>query len=225
MRILMVEDDDAIVAALGDLLRAEGHLTSHAARQDDAVALLQGEHFDLALVDVTLAQGNGFSVCSAARSAAPDMPVIFLTASDDEFSTVAGLDMGATDYIAKPFRARELLARINAAVRQARGGRHRGVLSLGDVTVDPASAQVLKKGDEVELSALEYRLLLLFAQAKGRVVTRDNVRDALWDTGGEYITDNAVSVYVKRLRDKIEDDPTNPRLIVTVRGLGYKAVG
>lgn len=222
MRILVVEDDAAIVSALTALLRAEGHEPVSAARQDDAVALLRNEAFDLALLDVTLAQGNGFSVCSAARELAPAMPVIFLSASDDEFSTVAGLDMGATDYIAKPFRARELLARINAAARRS-AAHGPDALTLGDVTVDLASASARKAGREVPLSALEYRLLVLFAGAKGRIITRDAVRDALWDAGGEYVTDNAVSVYVKRLREKIEDDPSSPRLIVTARGLGYKA--
>ena len=225
MRILVVEDDAAIVDALSALLESEGHEVTTASRQDDAVALLAAQRFDLALLDVTLRQGTGFGVCAAAREMAPAMPVIFLTASDDEFSTVAGLDMGAVDYIAKPFRARELLARIHAAVRRAQPAHEQETLTLGSVEVDPATAQVRKGGVELPLSALEYRLLLMFAQNKGRIVTRDAVRDALWDSGGEYVSDNAITVYIKRLREKIENDPANPQLIVTIRGLGYKAQG
>ena len=222
MRILIVEDDAAIVGSLTDLLRREGYETRHASRQDDAVAILGAEGFDLALVDVALAQGNGFAVCAAAKGADPAPAVIFLTASDDEYSTVAGLDMGADDYIAKPFRARELLSRIRCALRRAQGPAS-GPLRLGDVEIDPSAAVVRKAGREVALTALEYRLLLLFAHSGGRLVTREHVRNAIWDSAGEYVGDNTLNVYVKRLRDKIEDDPSDPKLVLTVRGLGYKA--
>lgn len=220
MNVLVVEDDRAIAEGLRDLLSGEGYEVSVAATQDDALALLNVRSFDLALLDVSLPQGNGFSVCAAARTVAPQMPVIFLTASDDEYSTVAGLDMGAADYIAKPFRARELLSRMRAALR--RSGSLSSVLRIGDVTVDVTAAQVTKAGREVALSALEYRLLLHFAQSRGRLVTRDSLRDAIWDSAGEYVSDNALNVYIKRLRGKIEDDPADPHLIVTVCGLGYK---
>lgn len=220
MNVLVVEDDRAIAEGLRDLLSGEGYEVSVAATQDDALALLNARFFNLALLDVSLPQGNGFSVCAAARTVAPQMPVIFLTASDDEYSTVAGLDMGAADYIAKPFRARELLSRMRAALR--RSGSLSSVLRIGDVTVDVTAAQVTKAGREVALSALEYRLLLHFAQSRGRLVTRDSLRDAIWDSAGEYVSDNALNVYIKRLRGKIEDDPADPHLIVTVRGLGYK---
>ena len=220
MNVLVVEDDRAIAEGLRDLLSGEGYEVSVAATQDDALALLNARPFNLALLDVSLPQGNGFSVCAAARTVAPQMPVIFLTASDDEYSTVAGLDMGAADYIAKPFRARELLSRMRAALR--RSGSLSSVLRIGDVTVDVTAAQVTKAGREVALSALEYRLLLHFAQSRGRLVTRDSLRDAIWDSAGEYVSGNALNVYIKRLRGKIEDDPADPHLIVTVRGLGYK---
>lgn len=220
MRILLVEDDQAITEALSALLVAEGYTVCACARQDEAVAMLAESAFDLALLDVTLAQGNGFAVCAAAKDAAPDMPVIFLTASDDEYSTVAGLDMGAVDYIAKPFRARELLSRIRVALRRASAPDSR--IRLGDVVIDTAAAKVEKRGAEISLSALEYKLILYFASSKGRLVTRENLRDAIWDSAGEYISDNALNVYIKRLREKVEDDPAEPVLIQTVRGLGYK---
>lgn len=220
MRMLLVEDDAAIVASLTDLLRSEGYETRCADGQDAAVELLRSERFDLALVDVALAQGNGFAVCAAAKACDPAPAVIFLTASDDEFSTVAGLDMGADDYIAKPFRARELISRIRGALRRTAPASN--VLTVGDVRLDVASAAVTKDGREVFLSALEYRLLLYFLQHKGKLVTRENLRDAIWDSAGEYVSDNALNVYVKRLREKVETDPAEPELIVTVRGLGYK---
>ena len=220
MRVLVVEDDHAIVAALSALLADEGFEVRSVATQDGACQLLARETFDIALLDVTLAQGNGFAVCAAAREAAPDMPVIFLTASDDEYSTVAGLDMGAVDYIAQPFRARALVSRIRGALRRVSPSEN--VLTAGDVRLEVASAAVTKAGAEVFLSALEYRLLLYFLQHKGKLVTREMLRDAIWDTAGEYVSDNALNVYVKRLREKVEDDSSDPRLIQTVRGLGYK---
>ena len=220
MRILLVEDDKAIVAALGDLLRDEGYDVTCASTQDSALAALEADRFDLALLDVGLPQGNGFAVCAAARSSAPDMPVIFLTASDDEYSTVAGLDMGAVDYIAKPFRARELVSRMRGALRRASPADN--VLTVGDVRLDVSSGAVTRGGAEVFLSALEYRLLLYFLQHKGKLVTREMLRDAIWDSAGEYVSDNALNVYIKRLREKVEADPSDPSIIVTVRGLGYK---
>ena len=127
---------------------------------------------------------------------------------------------GAVDYIAKPFRARELISRIRGALRRTAPASN--VLTVGDVRLDVASAAVTKDGREVFLSALEYRLLLYFLQHKGKLVTRENLRDAIWDSAGEYVSDNALNVYVKRLREKVETDPAEPELIVTVRGLGYK---
>ncbi len=220
MNVLLVEDDGAIVRTLSELLADEGFSVVAEATQDGACARLAAEHFDIALLDVTLAQGNGFAVCAAAREVAPDMPVIFLTASDDEYSTVAGLDMGAVDYIAKPFRARELVSRMRGALRRTSPADN--VLTVGDVRLDVSSGAVTRGGTEVFLSVLEYRLLLYFLQRKGKLVTRENLRDAIWDSAGEYVSDNALNVYIKRLREKVEADPSDPSIIVTVRGLGYK---
>ena len=220
MRVLLVEDDGAIVRTLSELLADEGFSVVAEATQDGACGRLAAESFDIALLDVTLAQGNGFAVCAAAREVAPDMPVIFLTASDDEYSTVAGLDMGAVDYIAKPFRARELVSRMRGALR--RTSPTDNVLTVGDVRLDVTSGAVTRGGAEVFLSALEYRLLLYFLQHKGKLVTREMLRDAIWDSAGEYVSDNALNVYIKRLREKVEADPSDPQIIVTVRGLGYK---
>lgn len=221
VRVLVVEDDPAIVSALSEYLAAEGFTVRSSATQDGACELLDNEQFDIALVDIGLAQGTGFAVCAAAKARpGGGVPVIFLTAANDEFTTVAGLDMGADDYMAKPFRPRELVSRIRSVLR--RTGRQRSVLELGDVRLDVGRGVATKAGSELYLSALEYRLLLTFMNAAGCVLSRAQLADAIWDAAGEYVEDNTLSVYVKRLRDKIEDDPSNPKLITTVRGIGYR---
>lgn len=224
MRVLLVEDDPTITRTLSELLRAEGYDVDACAGQDEAIHLSceQNDAYDLVLLDVTLAQGNGFAVCSAMKQARPQTPVIFLTASGDEFNTVAGLSMGADDYVAKPFRPRELMARIASVLRRSRPEAQK-TIALGPVAIDPERARVTKAGREITLSALEYRLLLLFATNPGKLVTREMLRDTLWDAAGAYVEENTLSVYVRRLREKIEDDPSHPQLIATVRGLGYKS--
>ena len=223
MNVLLVEDDPDITRTLSELLVSEGWSVRCVRTQRDAIEAALGDSADVVLLDVTLAEGNGVAGCSAIKEAKPSLPVIFLTAADDEFNTVAGLSMGADDYIAKPFRPRELLARIKAVIRRLKPAEQ--AIRLGSVVVDPVRARVSKNGVEVELSAIEYRLLLLFATQAGRVVTREMMREALWEDAGAYVEDNTLSVYIKRLRDKIEDDPSDPRLIKTVRGIGYKAEG
>ena len=219
-RILLVEDDRGIVDNLTVFLRGEGFLTDSASGQTDAIEKLTKNTYDLLLVDISLPEGNGFAVCSAAKSVT-DIPVIFLTASGDEYSVVTGLDMGADDYIGKPFRPRELVSRIRSVLR--RTGKAQSVLELDDIRVDTVKGTVHKNGAEIFLSALEYRLLLVFLNNRGTVLSRNKLLEEIWDTGGEFVNDNTLTVYIKRLRDKIEDDPQEPVMIRTVRGLGYKA--
>lgn len=226
--ILLVEDDPLIVESLSELLAREGYAVDAVDSQDRAIrAAIEPASpqaaVQLVLLDITLAQGNGLAVCGAIKQARPELPVIFLTASDDEFTTVTGLTMGADDYIAKPFRPRELLARIAAALRRTQPARH--IVHLGPITIDTDRARVERDGTEVVLSAMEYRLLLLFATNPDKLITREAIRDALWNDAGTYIEENTLTVYINRLRNKIESDPTSPRLIQTVRGLGYKAQG
>ncbi|MDR2162598.1 MAG: response regulator transcription factor [Clostridiales Family XIII bacterium] len=218
-RIFLVEDDKGIARNLVLLLRAEGFAVTHAATRKEAAAALGSEKFDLALVDISLPDGNGFAVCTAVREA-QNCPVIFLTASDDEASVVTGLGMGADDYIVKPFRPRELIARIEAALR--RSGHSQSVFEVGGLHVDTAGGVVKKNGEEVFLSALEYRLLLVFLRNPGSIVTRGKLLDELWDAAGEFVNDNTLTVYIKRLREKIEEYPASPRTILTVRGMGYR---
>lgn len=222
MRILLVEDDRGIVSALTQLLKTEGFEVLSTSGQNEAIDLAHRFRFDLALLDISLAQGNGFGVCIALHAIDPDIPVIFLTASDDEGSTVAGLDMGAVDYIAKPFRPKELLSRIRVALRKNKPQSN--ILAVGDLSCDLNTAQVRKRDREIILSALEYRLLLAFMQAPKKLLTREFLRDVIWDSAGEYVEDNTLNVYIRRLREKIEDDPSCPVTLITVRGLGYKMI-
>ncbi|MCI8333983.1 MAG: response regulator transcription factor [Lachnospiraceae bacterium] len=218
-KLLLVEDDRAIVENLSAVLKGEGFQIQSAPGQKAALKLLEQENFDLLLLDVSLKDGNGFSVCSAVK-AVSDLPVIFLTASGDEFSVVTGLELGAEDYISKPFRPRELVSRIRSVLRRC--GKTQAVLELGELRVDTVRALVTKGGMECFLSALEYRLLLFFLNHKGQVLSRNQLLEEIWDAAGEFVNDNTLTVYIKRLREKIETDPQNPEIIRTVRGLGYK---
>ncbi|MEK4042644.1 response regulator transcription factor [Paenibacillus sp. FSL H8-0048] len=218
-QILLVEDDQAIARNLLLLLRSEGFTVTHAATRSEAVGILGGHPFDLALIDIALPDGNGFTVYTEIK-ATREMPVIFLTASGDEASVVTGLNMGADDYITKPFRPRELIARIGTALRKS--GRTGSAFDIGGLHVDTASGVVTRHGKEVYLSALEYRLLLVFVNNPGNIITRSRLLDELWDAAGEFVNDNTLTVYIKRLREKIESDPASPQLILTVRGTGYR---
>lgn len=218
-KILLVEDDGQIASYLGELLRAEGFDTQIAGSKKEASECLLIQAFDLVLLDVSLPDGNGFSICAEIKKEY-EIPVIFLTASGDEYSVVAGLDMGADDYIAKPFRPRELISRIRSVLRRCK--KEQRILSCGYLKVNVSSATVTKGEKELFLSALEYRLLLLLLQNKGQILTRNQLLEEIWDASGEYVNDNTLSVYMKRLREKIEENPQSPRLLHTIRGIGYR---
>lgn len=218
-KILLVEDDKSIISILTQFLTAEGYSVDSASGQTKALDLLENERFDLVLLDISLSEGNGFAVCKAIKSNY-NIPVIFLTASGDEYSTVTGFELGADDYIAKPFRPRELASRIRNILRLTGGTGT--VINLGKITVDTVKGIASKNGKDLYLSALEYRLLLVFLNNRGRILSRPQLLEAIWDIAGEFVNDNTLTVYIKRLREKIEDDPQNPDIIKTVRGLGYK---
>ena len=217
-QILLVEDDAAIIRTLSSFLTEEGFSVHAVTGQHDAMDAMETALPDLALVDISLAEGNGFAVCACAKQ--HGVPVIFLTASGDEYSVVTGLDMGADDYVSKPFRPRELVSRIRSVLR--RTGKRQSVIALGDLVIDSDKATVTRNGENLYLSALEYKLLLVFLNNRGHVVSREKLLEEIWDSAGDYVGDNTLTVYIKRLRDKIEPDPQNPRYIRTIRGLGYQ---
>ena len=217
-KLLLVEDDSTIVENLREFLAEEGFSVTAVPGQRQALEILESDSFDLVLLDISLSDGNGFAVCSYVKQNT-DTPVIFLTASGDEYSVVSGLDMGADDYISKPFRPRELVSRIGVVLR--RTGRAQAVLEAGDITIDTMKATVRREGEEIFLSALEYRILLILFQNKGMVLTREKLLEAIWDVAGEFVNDNTLTVYIKRLREKIEKDPAHPEIIKTIRRMGY----
>lgn len=221
-KILIVEDDIAIVKNLSQFLRSEGFEIEYVTSQKDALNIIEEKDYDLILLDVSLGDGNGFAVCSAIKKN-KSTPVIFLTASDDEYSVVTGLDLGADDYISKPFRPRELVSRIKSVLR--RTGKSQSIIELGSIKVDIDKGAAFKNGIDVGLSALEYRILLVFINNKGIVLSRNRLLEEIWDIAGDFVNDNTLTVYIKRLREKIEDDPTKPTIIKTVRGMGYKVEG
>ena len=217
--ILLVEDDRKIARSLTEFLSREGYGVRSAPGQQGAMALLEREKFDLVLLDISLADGNGFAACRAIKELY-GLPVIFLTASDDEYSTVTGFQLGADDYIAKPFMPRVLVSRIKNVLRLT--GRSEARITVGGITVDTVKGTVRKNGQDLCLSALEYRLLLVFLNNRGAVLSRSQLLEAIWDAAGDFVNDNTLTVYIKRLREKIEEEPQNPVIIETVRGLGYR---
>ncbi len=222
-KLLVVEDDRSIAVGLEYSLGQEGFGVTLCAGVADALEALKTERFDLAVLDLSLPDGSGYDVCRAIKRQG-DMPVIFLTARDDEVSVVMGLDMGADDYITKPFRIRELTSRIRSVLRRAGQGGST-LMEFGPVQINAALGKVYKNGQDVFLSALEYRLLMTLANHAGQVLSRNQLLESIWDVSGDFVNDNTLTVYIKRLREKIEDDPQNPVVIETARGLGYRVGG
>lgn len=229
MKILLVEDDRTIASGLEYSLKQEGYemlLCPNAASAREII-LNHIEDIDLCLFDLNLPDGIGYDLCELVKKG-QDIPVIFLTAYDDEVNVVMGLDMGADDYITKPFRIRELISRIKSVYRRYHRqsqSQPKNIIEIGNVQLNLSDGKVHKNGEEIVLTALEYRLFLIFANHIGQVLTRPQLLDRIWDVGGDFVNDNTLTVYIKRLREKLEDDPQNPTMIQTVRGLGYKVGG
>lgn len=171
---------------------------------------------------MSLPDGSGYELCELVKSKS-DKPVIFLTALDDEVNVVMGLDMGADDYITKPFRLRELLSRIKSVLRRYNvQPQNTTFIEIDDIRINTLEGKIYKKDEEVVVTALEYRLFLIFANNLGQVLTRTQLLERIWDVAGDFVNDNTLTVYIKRLREKLEDNPQKPTIIKTVRGLGYK---
>lgn len=222
MKILLVEDDKTIARGLEYSLQQEGYavILCHDVASGKRAFL---EHrFDLCLFDLGLPDGSGYELCKLARERW-DIPIIILTACDEEVNVVMGLEMGADDYITKPFRVRELSARIKSVLRRyQKENSLKNIIEINNLRINTLDAKVYKNGKEIILTAMEYKLLLTFANHEGKVLSRNQLLEGIWDVGEDFVNDNTLTVYIKRLRDKLEDDPQNPIIIKTVRGLGYK---
>ncbi len=220
MDIFLLEDDNAIGIGLSYSLKNEGYSVTIAKTVEEALEIIRNKTFTLYILDLTLPDGSGYDVCTQIKKQG-DLPVIFLTAYDDEVNVIMGLELGADDYISKPFRVKELLARIKTVLRRYNKDTADGIVNIGNIRINTNEAKVYKDSKEVILTAMEYRLLLIFINNRGIVLSRQKLLEDIWDVAGDFVNDNTLTVYIKRLRDKIEEDPASPNIIKTVRGLGY----
>ena len=222
--ILMVEDDSTIAFAVKYAVEQEGFNLDIAENLENARKIVNSKEYDLILLDVMLPDGNGYEFLKQLREHDEDTPVIFLTACDEEVNIVMGLDIGGDDYITKPFRVRELISRINAILRRKGKSQdsNKKILKFKNISMHTLEARVFKNNEEIFLTSAEYKLLLILIQNKNMVLSRAQILEKLWDVTYDFINDNTLSVYIKRLREKIEDDSSKPQYILTVRGLGYK---
>lgn len=219
MNVFLLEDDEAIGIGLKYSLENEGYTVTIATSVKSAFEIINKEKFALYILDLTLPDGSGYDVCKKIKSIG-DFPVIFLTAYDDEVNVVMGLELGADDYISKPFRVKELIARIKSVLRRY-NRENKGIIKIGNVLINTNKATVFKNGQEVILTAMEYKLFLILLNNRGNILSRNKLLEYIWDVEGNFVNDNTLTVYIKRLRDKIEDDPSAPMIIKTIRGLGY----
>lgn len=224
-KILLLEDDISLVDGLKYSLKKNGFEAEIVRTVSEAINNIENiGKYDLLILDVTLPDGTGFDVCEAVRGQGQQVPIIFLTASDEEVNVIRGLDSGGDDYITKPFRLGELCSRIRALLRRA-GASNTGSTTLiecGDVTIDLLGSRALLNGKNLELTSAEYRLLCLLIRNANRIVTREVILSELWDEAGNFVDNNTLSVYVRRLREKVEADPSHPKHLITVRGFGYQ---
>lgn len=226
-RILLLEDDISLIDGLNYALKKNGFDLEIARTVREAGECIAQKSYDVLLLDVTLPDGSGFSLCEQVRKQGNQVPIIFLTAADEEVHVIRGLDSGGDDYITKPFKLGELCSRLRALLRRAGADRlsqpsQAAVLASGDISIDLLASRVLLKGSPLELTHAEYRLLCLLVRNAGRVVTRRVILEELWDGSGDFVDDNTLSVYIRRLREKVEKDPSRPEHLTTVRGFGYR---
>lgn len=224
MTIWIVEDDEIILEGLNYSLMQEGYDTISSSTVKEALTFLETQTpFDFCLLDLVLPDGSGYEICRAIR-AGSQVPILFLTACSDEVNTVMALEQGADDYISKPFHVRELLARMKAILRRTQAPGSSSIVTVGANQVNTLTGKVYRDHQEVILTATEYKLLLVFLNHRGQNLSRQQILDCLWDAGGDFVNDNTLTVYVKRLRQKLDDREDN-QLIRTVRGIGYRMEG
>lgn len=220
MDIFLLEDDEAIGIGLTYSLENEGYNVTLAKSVKEAEKIIDEKEFSLYILDLTLPDGSGYDVCKRIK-AKGDLPVIFLTAYDDEVNVIMGFELGADDYISKPFRVKELMLRIKSVMRRYSNETSDGIIKINNLKINTNEAKVYNNNEEIILTAMEYRLLLILLSNRGKVLSRTALLENIWDVAGDFVEDNTLTVYIKRLRDKIEEDPAKPEFIKTVRGLGY----
>lgn len=220
MDIFLLEDDEAIGIGLTYSLENEGYNVTLAKSVKEAEKIIDEKEFSLYILDLTLPDGSGYDVCKRIK-AKGDLPVFFLTAYDDEVNVIMGFELGADDYISKPFRVKELMLRIKSVMRRYSNETSDGIIKINNLKINTNEAKVYKNNEEIILTAMEYRLLLILLSNRGKVLSRTALLENIWDVAGDFVEDNTLTVYIKRLRDKIEEDPAKPEFIKTVRGLGY----
>ena len=222
MKILIVEDDLSLINGLSFALKKQGYELDVARTKLEANAIWADRKYDLVILDVSLPDGSGFDICEKIRQTSK-VPIIFLTAADEETDIIMGLDIGGDDYITKPFKLAVLISRINAILRRSNNFSKDNVeLSSNGITVQLLKGKVYKNGEQIDLTASEYKLLCMLMENKDIVLSADRILSKLWDCDENYVDRNTLTVYIRRLRSKIEDNPSNPEMIVTVRGMGYK---
>ena len=214
--ILLVEDNDTIIMGLKYSLEQENFKVISAQNVSEFNGKIVKNDIDLVLLDVSLPDGNGFEICKEIKSK-KDIPVIFLTAQDEETSVVLGLDLGADDYIVKPFRTRELISRINSVLRRY-GHNESNLIQYKNIKIDTSSAKVYKDNEEIIFTSLEYKILLMLFSNQNKLISREQLLEKIWDIAGNFVNDNTLTVYIKRIREKLGDET----IIKTVRGLGYR---
>lgn len=226
-KLLLLEDDAGLADGLCYILKREGYRVEavKTVREAKEVLLRRAGDYDLLLLDVSLPDGNGYEVCEQVRASGSRIPILFLTAADEELQIIRGLDSGGDDYLTKPFRMGELCSRIRALLRRGSIQKDESsseILSDGSLTVHTVQNRVWKDGALLSLTATEYRLLCLFLRNKGHILTREVIQNELWDGCGDYVDDNTLSVHIRRLREKVEEDASHPVRLRTVRGFGYE---
>lgn len=221
-KILLVEDNDTIIMGLKYSLEQENFEVDTAKNIVTAKSKIKKQEYDLYLLDIALPDGEGYEICKTIKEK-ENSPVIFLTAKDEETDIVQGLDMGADDYVVKPFRTRELISRINSVLRRyQKNTSSENQIKCQNILIDNNTAKVYKNGKEVILTSLEYKILLMLVNNKNILVTREQILDKIWDVAGNFVNDNTLTVYIKRIREKIDDK--DGKIIQTVRGIGYMVV-
>ncbi len=216
--ILLIEDNKTIVLGLQYSLEQEGFRITSANNLADGIKKFKENTFDLVLLDISLPDGNGFDICKEIKNSKEDIPVIFLTAQDEETSVVLGLDLGADDYVVKPFRTRELISRINSVLRRYGKNEYKNIIQYRNIKIDTISAKVYKDNKEIIFTSLEYKILVMLFSNQNKLITREQLLEKIWDIAGNFVNDNTLTVYIKRIREKLEDE----NIIKTVRGLGYR---